>query len=54
MCFCYIIQLRLRWQAADSAICGIALLGFAILFNNVAAMCEEDNPRKERKARYGA
>ena len=37
-------------QAPDSSIRRTALLGFAIPFNNVAAMCEGDNPREERKA----
>ena len=36
--------------ATDTAVCRTALLGFAIPFNNVAAMYEGDNPREERKA----
>ena len=32
-------------QATDSSIRWIALLGFAILYDNVAAMCEGDNQR---------
>ncbi len=37
-------------EATDSAVCRTALLGFAILGDNVATMNEGDNPREERKA----
>ena len=47
MCFCYIIQLRPRQQATDSSFCRTALLGFAIPFNNVAAIHAGDNQRDQ-------
>ena len=41
-------QMLLLWQqATDSSVCRIALLGFAILCDNVAAMCEGDNQRDQ-------
>ena len=43
-------MLLLWQQATDSSVCGVALLGFAILCDNVAAMNEGDNQREERKA----
>ena len=48
--FFYTVLVLIRYQATDSSIRWIALLGFAILCDNVAAMCEGDNPRGERKA----
>ncbi len=45
MYFYYIIQFSLRRQATDSYFCRIALLGFAIPFNNVAAIHAGDNQR---------
>jgi len=45
MYFYYIIQFSLRRQATDSSFCRIALLGFAIPFNNVAAIHAGDNQR---------
>ena len=38
-----------NFQKRTSAICLVALLGFAILFNNVAAMNEGDNQREQDK-----
>ena len=47
MYFYYIIQFSLRRQATDSSFCRIALLGFAIPFNNVAAIHAGDNQRDQ-------
>ena len=47
MYFYYIIQFSLRRQATDSSFCRIALLGFAIQFNNVAAIHAGDNQRDQ-------
>ena len=47
MCFCYIIQLWLQRQATDSAICVIALLGFAIQIDTPVNMKEGDNQRNQ-------
>ena len=45
MYFCYIIQLRLWQQATDSAICRIALLGFAIRVGTLVNINEGKNQR---------
>ncbi len=42
-------MLLLWQQATDSSVCGVALLGFAILCDNVAAMNEGDNQREQDK-----
>ena len=47
MYFYYIIQFSLRRQATDSSFCEIALLGFAIPFNNVATIHAGDNQRDQ-------
>ena len=36
-----------RWLATDSSVCRIALLGFAILFDNVATINEGKNQREQ-------
>ena len=47
MCFCYIVQPWLWYQATDSSVCRTALLGFAIRVDTLVNMKEGDNQRDQ-------
>ena len=47
MCFCYIVQPWLWYQATDSSVCRTALLGFAIRVDTLVNINEGDNQRDQ-------